>query len=301
MRKQVLIYITVFLGVFFLTDQIGGRIILRGIEKFYGLNQHAEMLIVGHSHIMLAVDKDGIEKETGLSVSKYTREGVNVFERFEMIKQYLNSPYSDSLKCILYGVDQYSFVKDGLSKQSYKQFYPFMDNRVMDEYIKCSAENTKDYLIHKYIRLSRYSDALINASIRGYRNDYSNYKIGDIDAEALKEKMNSGKLKSARKLVDDKELMSVFDETVRFVTERGIRLVLVNVPIIDFLKEYDADGSQRVISVFEAYAATNPLVEYWDFNGQYESDYSIFYDPIHLNVKGREIMSKEIARKIIYE
>lgn len=298
MYRKFIVYIVLFLISFCLIDQIGGRVILHGIEKFYGLNQSSDILIVGHSHIMLGVNKEELEKGTDLSVSKYTREGVNLFDRYVMIKQYLDSPYADSLKFILYGVDQFSFVKAGLSENSYKLFYPFMDEPVMDEYVK-TATDVRDYYTHKFVKLSRYSDALLNASIRGYRGDYSNYKSGTIDIDALKERIEGGDQQFARELEIDQELLEVFDMTIRLVCDKGIKLILVNVPTVDLLKQYDRVGVEKVIDIFRRQVESNPLVEYWDFNPEYDSDYSIFFDPIHLNPKGQALITKEIINELL--
>lgn len=298
-KKGYILYVVVFLLAFVLVDQIGGRIILYGIERFYGLNTHADVLVVGHSHIMLGVDKQKMETETGLSVAKYTREGVNLFDRYMMLKQYLDSPYSDSLKFVLYGVDQFSFVKDGLSENSYKLFYPFMDNQVIDQYVKDSSVDWRDYYTHKAIRLSRYSDALLNASIRGYRQDYSNYKIGTLDVDALEKRMKAGDQQYARKLTVDEELLKTFENTVELLTSRGIRLILVNTPVVDVLKEYDPEGVRQAIHEFDRIAESHHLVEYWDFNLEYDSDYSIFFDPIHLNPEGQKVITEEIVRRVL--
>ena len=62
-----------------------------GLNRYFGLDSHSEVLLIGHSHLMLAVDKVNFEAGIGHSVSKYCREGVNVSDRYEMIRQYLFS------------------------------------------------------------------------------------------------------------------------------------------------------------------------------------------------------------------
>jgi hypothetical protein len=111
-------YIILFVLFFILFNWAGGKILLIGIERFYGLKQHAGILLLGHSHLMLATDKNALEQGAGMKVSKYTIEGVDVHNRYIMAKQYIDSQYSDSLKIVLYGVDPYTFVKGGLSKNA---------------------------------------------------------------------------------------------------------------------------------------------------------------------------------------
>jgi hypothetical protein len=296
--KKNLLYILVFIVSFVLIDQSVGRIILYGINCFYGLNQHSDLLVVGHSHIMLSIDKDRLESGTGLKVSKYTREGVNLFDRQVMVEQYLRSAYGDSLKMVMYGVDQFSFVKSGLSENSYKLFYPFMEDQVMDTYIEKSTKNKREYYAHKLFHLTRYSDPLLNAAIRGYRNDFSNYKYGTLDVEQLKKNIADGNKQFAREMTIDPELLSAFEKTIKTITDRGIRVILVNTPTLDLLKDADRISYQKTIEIFQLYADNSDLIEYWDFNPEYESDYSIFYDPIHLNPRGQQLITDEIINRL---
>ena len=299
--KRTFTYILIFAISFFLIDQSVGRAVLYGINRFYGLAQYADVLIIGHSHIMLSIDKEELESETGMKVSKYTREGVNLFDRYVMVQHFLDSPYSDSLKYVMYGVDQYSFVKAGLSENSYKLFYPFMESSVMDEYIRQSAENARDYYTHKLFHLTRYSDALLNAAVRGCQNDYSNYKYGVIDIVSLKKNLEVGNQQFARSMSVDSELLDTFDKTVQLITERGLKLILINTPTLDLLKQQNPEAYQKVIAIFQSYADLNDNVEYWDFNPEYESDYSLFYDPIHLNPEGQKKITSELITKLIYK
>lgn len=123
MRKRLL-HILLFLLAFVCVDRLIGWGLNVGLNRYFGLTQHSEVLFVGHSHLMLAVDKEGFEQGTATEVSKYCREGVNVADRLEMVRQFLASPYSDSLKVVIYGVDQFMFTGEGLSMNSYKLFYP---------------------------------------------------------------------------------------------------------------------------------------------------------------------------------
>lgn len=94
-----------------------------------------------------------------------------------MIRQYLESDCSDSLRICLYGVDLFTFTGQGLSQNSYQLFYPFMDNPSISNYIKAHATPT-DYWLRKLVRTTRYNDdGIKNASIRGWMNDWSNRKM----------------------------------------------------------------------------------------------------------------------------
>ncbi|GHT75453.1 hypothetical protein AGMMS50262_10800 [Bacteroidia bacterium] len=297
MKKQIN-YIVFFIIFFLLLNFVGGKILLAGIDRFYGLKQYSELLLIGHSHLMLATDKKALEKETGKKISKYTREGVNVVDRYYMVEQYLNSKYSDSLKVVFYGVDQFTFTSSGLSDNSYKLFYPFMGDSIMDEFVKRNEKNEGDYYKHKWLPLTRYSDVLINASLRGWRNDFSNYKNGTIDMDSYRERIKNNEKQFNRDIEMNPDLMAIFEETIDRITQKNIQVVLVNTPLVDVLNNAGSENYREMIDFYKNYALTHELVDYWDFNPEYSSDYSIFHDPIHLNPKGQKIITSEIITRI---
>lgn len=292
MKKKIiftLLFILLFIGV----DRSIGNLLNEGLNRYFGLNQYSQLLLIGHSHLMLAIDKETLEKGTNYKVSKYCREGVNVADRYEMVKQYLSSSFADSLQLVFYGVDQFMFTGAGLSKNSYKLFYPYIDNNAINEYIKNST-STDDYLLHKLVCTTRYSDALLNSAIRGWRNDWSNYKEGQLDVEQLKEQISK---KQQRKISFEKELIELFEETLKLLTEHNIRVILVNTPIAKSLNEYEPDSYQQMIEYFKE-KTQHPLIEYWDFNTQYSDKQELFFDPIHLNPKGQTIITQKLIQRL---
>lgn len=276
--------------LFFTSDWVVTTILNRGLDNYFGLNQKSKILLIGHSHLMLATDKKMLEDSLGVGVSKYCREGVGVEVRDKMVKHFLSLPASDSLETVIYGVDQYMFNSEGLSANAFKQFYPFMDNAEIDAYVK-NETDSKDYYIHKLIRSSRYSDALLNSAFRGWSSNWSNYKTGSLDIEAIR----AGSVgKQLRDIKQDSNLKSIFESTLELITSRGIRVVLLNTPII---KEYnDAQPKERaeIMEYFKALADANPLIEYYDMNPEFETRYDMFYDPIHINNIGQPILTVKL-------
>ena len=112
MKGKLFIHIIVALLCFFAIDNFIAFVMMKGVNKYYGLTQRSEILLIGHSHLMLAVDKVRLEKELGTTVSKYCREGVNVTDKKMMVEHFLSNGFSDSLKYILYGVDLATFNVD---------------------------------------------------------------------------------------------------------------------------------------------------------------------------------------------
>ena len=285
----------IIIALFFVCDFAVERFMKHGVDEMYGLNQYADVLLIGHSHLMLATDKQQMENELGMKVSKYTREGVNVSDRKIMIQQFLDSGYGDSLKIVLYGVDLCTFTGDGLSANSYKLFYPFIDDAKIGNYI-LQQGGAKDYWLHKLVRTSRYSDdSFKNGAFRGWLHNWSNMKNGLVDIEAYKQRLQNG---DERHIQMNPELIAEFKETIEMLTERGIKVALVNTPTLDLLNNFEPDKYDMMVDWFQTYANAEPLVEYWDFNPEYSSHHELFYDRIHLNAEGQKVISPLITEKI---
>lgn len=293
--KKKIYRIILLIVAFFVADYACDRMLLHGVNAFYGLNQHSKILLVGHSHLMLATDKERIERELHTTISKYTREGVNVFDRKVMVSQFLNSDYSDSLRLCLYGVDLCSFTGKGLSQNSYKLFYPFMDDTYISDYIRKHSTYT-DYYLHKLIRTSRYNDdGIKGGAIRGWRHDWSNRKNGFVDIETYKKKLQNG---DERNIEMQPELIAEFTETVKMLTNRGIRVILVNTPTLDLLNEYEPEKFKKMEDWFTKFAADNEMVDYWDFNPEFSSRHELFHDRLHLNAAGQQVITTKLIEKL---
>lgn len=292
--KNILWLATAF-AIFLLIDNAVGYVMTKGIKHNYGLDQHSEILLIGHSHLMLATDKEQLEQETGMKVSKYCREGVNVSDKKAMIEHFFNSGYADSLRFVLYGVDLATFTGEGLSKNSYTLFYPFMDNESVDKYIKSHASSS-DYWLHKIIKSTRFNDdGVKNSAARGWLNNWSNLKSNTIDVGSYRKQLENG---DERHIKMNSELILQFEESIRMMTNRGIKVILVNTPTLDLLNDFEPDKYSAIINWYNDYVSKNPMVEFWDFNPDYASDHSIFSDRLHLNVKGQKIITKELVKRI---
>lgn len=290
MRRLIIIIFSV-IALFFLCDFAIYKFMRHGIDNYFGLNQKSQILLIGHSHLMLAVDKPRMEKELGVKISKYCREGVNVVDKKNMVCHFLNGDKADSLKYVLYGVDLATFTGDGLSRNSYKLFYPFMDEDAFEEYIYNNS-SFSDYLLHKFVRSSRFNDdAVKNSAFRGWMNNWSNFKTNNIDVESYRKLLLNGQ---ERHITMNDSLIADFEETINLITDKGINVILVNTPTIDLLNRYEPMKYRRIMQWYADFAEKHPLVEFVDFNPKYEADYKIFSDKIHLNRTGQKAITSEL-------
>ncbi len=293
--KRNLLRVLLFLVIIVLADLGVSAILLRGVERFYGLGSDTAILMIGHSHLMLAVDKVALEEETGLTVAKYTREGVNMADRKEMIEQYFNTAVAEP-EFVILSIDPWLFSGEGLSAYSWKLFLPFMENEVMDEYIESSAESRFDYLRYKFIRTSRYNAQLLNASARGWLHNWENLKYGVIDTLRYS---SPERLLAFRPITFSHELMDDFAETLRYLNERDTKVLLLNTPVWQPLIDANRSGYDRSLALIDSIAGANcPGAAVIDLAPRFSDRTELFFDPIHMNPEGQAVVTRAVAEII---
>ena len=285
-KKSFILYITLFIGLFIAADRGVSLFLEEGLNQYYGIGESSEIALVGHSHLMLGIDKVQLEKALKTGVSKYTREGVNVNDRLIMIKQLLKK--NPNLKTVIYGVDAWTFTGEGLSKNSYKLFYPFMDDISIDDYVSNNSERL-DYLSKKYIRSSRYNEQLVSGAMRGYLGKWDNLKYGTVDTLKL---VKTIKNDSYRKINNNSTNVELFKETIALLKQNDIKIILLYVPTIDKLEHIQQENFDKTIIIFEN--QTDDQVVFVNFQEPWSHYYNLFYDPIHLNPKGQQQITEEL-------
>ena len=291
MNKRLL-KIFLFFLLFIICDRGISFILTIGLNKYFGLNQHSKILLIGHSELMLATDHSRIENELNCFVSKYCKEGATIEDRLQMVKQYIESPYSDSLQVVVLGVDSYMFKGEGLSKNSYTTLYPYIDNPLIRRYIK-EHTSTPEFIKHYLIHSQRFSDALINSSIRGWLNNRSNYKFGILDTTVLNRQILSNQ---QRTIEFDKEQMLIFEQIVQYIASKKIHLILLRTPIIEQLNNCEPQKHNKLDAYFHSIADNSKYIEYWDINKDISSHHEYFFDSIHLNRDGQQIATQKIIQ-----
>lgn len=297
MKRKLKLALAAIISImaFFMADNIIYFAMMKGINNYYGLNSDSKILLIGHSHLMLATDKELMENKLNMKVSKYCREGVNVTDKKMMVEHFLNNGHADSLKYVLYGVDLATFTGEGLSKNSYKLFYPFIDNSFVDDYINRQSSKA-DYWLHKLIKTTRFNDdGLKNSALRGWIGNWDNFKNNTIDIDWYKKWRDDG---NERNITMNDSIISQFEQTIQLLTSHRIKVILVNTPTLDLLNNYEPEKYKRMMEWFTQFADNNTMVEYWDFNPKYAADHSIFSDRLHLNRKGQEVITEELINHL---
>ena len=250
-------FVRLLLAICFLlgADYAIDKALKHGLDQGMGLNEHSKVLIVGHSHLMMGLDKEMMEKALHCKVTKHTRSGVGVEERYLMTKMFLDSPYSDSLKVVVIGVDPFLFNSSGISENCYTLFYPWMDDSFVDDYIQKFTDDVT-YYAHKIFRTSRYSDDLMKQSVRGWKNDDRNYKT-TVFTDSLSE---ANREKWGRPILWNAESARCLENTIKLCTDRGIQVVLLQTPILRVLTDLQPDGYKGMLDYYQKLGMNNPLI-----------------------------------------
>lgn len=290
--KKLLKIIGLTFLVFFIADALIGTSLTVGLEKYYGLNTDAEIALVGHSHMMLGVNKTMLENELNIPVANYTRAGVNIGDRHIMIRQLLNQNLK--LKTVIYGVDGWSFTGEGLSVNSYALFYPFMGSKEVDQYVRSQA-SFSDYWMHKIVKTLSFDEALINSSLRGYLQNWSNLKSGEVDTVRLKKEIATGQF---RRINNSNENIKILKQSIEELKSKNINVILLYVPTIDFYNQAEPKKFKETLEIIENFEQEFSNVRVLNYLEPFSHDYSLFFDHIHLNPKGQDLVTKQLLKDL---
>ena len=288
-----IVKLSVFVILFLTFDRLAAKFLEEGLDRNFGLDEPAKILCLGNSRSALGIDKPLLEKELGFPVAKYARNGANIADRLAMMKQYVESQPS-SVKILVYDVDAHIFTGKGLSLNSYTLFYPFMDSSSIDAYVHEYA-SFYDYGIRHLLKLRRFDLETCNLSLRGWLRKYDNLKSGSVDMERLKKEFDNGQI---RHISFDEENILCFEQTLRFALEKGIYVVLLNIPTVDLYNQAEPEKYMHAIELLKGYASENDQVTFLDYTPFFCQQHELFYDPIHLNPKGQKVVTEKLVQDL---
>jgi len=287
--------IIVFCFFFFLFDYLFSVLILNGLNKYYGIGTESEILISGTSASIQGFDNNLVELKTHKEVSNYSRAGASIYERYLMLNHFFRNTKFNGV--VLYEISPMMFSNKKITDNSYKLFYPFMDDENINEYIASEA-NIIDYIIKRIIRTTRFEDEqLLVHSIRGYLNNQKNIKNLNIDINKFKNV--DGKIGTESIIIDKNkkdELLKSFD----LIRSNYGYVFLVNMPLTKLKTEqYITKDYNDYLLFFKNISDSLSYVELIDFNIDHFVNNDFFSDLVHLNTKGQKIFSAAISDSLI--
>ena len=289
---RIALFIVVLLGV----DFAIGTLLSRGLERYFGLDVGTEILLVGHSHTVLGVDKERLEALTGLRVAKYAREGANMADREVMIKHYLER-HPDSVRFVVFGVDAHSFTAAGLSQNSYQLFLPFMADPTVRDFL--AAQDTisgLEWWLRRVLHTARFNETTLALAVRGLQGNWRNYKWGQVDLTRLEKQIAQGDF---RRIAFNADELAHFEAVREFLRARGIALILVYYPTVDVFNRAEPERFAEAVARLAGFANPDQGVWLLDYNADYAARHELFFDPVHLNVAGQAVITERLAQDLI--
>jgi hypothetical protein len=292
--RSFILKATLLLILFFILDHVLGRVFVGGLDRYYGLNEPAAVLCVGHSHTVLGIDKVELERQLGVPVAKFAVEGANTADRAMMIRYYF-SRHPKSVRAVVYDVDAHTFTGTGLSSSSYQLLFPFIDDPEIRAYVKQNCASSAEYWLRRLFCLPRYNELTLSLAVRGYLHRWTSFKFGKVDVNRLAKEIHEGRF---LRIEFDQENCKEFDRTTAFVSSQGSSLFLAYLPTIDVFNAAEPEKFGVAMEIFKSYAATNSSITFLDYNKEFQSQHDLFRDPIHLNRDGQRKVTARLAEDL---
>jgi hypothetical protein len=292
--KLLLMKLIVLITLFFIIDNVISFLLLKGINKYYGIGSNSEILINGSSMTMAGFNKEEMEFILNKEISIYARNGCGVEERYEMLVHYFNKD-NGRTKTVLYETNPLLFSNKKTAANTYKLFFPFMDDPFVNDYIKSEA-SLSDYLVHKLIKTSRFDETLFINALKGYISSHENVKNIVVDINTI---LPLEKQKNTLHIEYDSIKVEIFKKSIQLIHNIGAEVILVNMPMTRQKGEtFKHTEYQQYLFFLEQFSNEHPNVSLINLNTDLFNDYHLFSDPLHLNASGQkkltEILSKEI-------
>lgn len=283
-----------FLMLLFALDRAMAFVFKEGLDRYFGLNETADVLCIGHSHTVLGIDKNLVEKNLDIKLAKYARAGAGLRDRKAMVEHYYQL-HPEGPAVVVYDVGVHLFVAKDLSRNSYKMFMPYFDSAVIAEHVRSSEPDWRDIMLGTVAKTYRYSGSLIALSARGWLQKWTNLKYGTVDIDRLKKELEAGDFDR----IDFSEKSKlVFSETIDFIREQGSSVVLVHIPTLDLINNAEPTKFKQANKFFIEYANQYEGVFYLDYTESFSHEHELFADPRHLNAKGQHIFTEVFSRDL---
>lgn len=287
-----LIRLFAFLLLFLIIDFATSKLMLGGLNKFYGFDKAPAILINGSSMSLSGFHKTEIEKQVNQKVAVYAKEGVGVEDRYAMLQQFFSDKHS-SIQTVIYEINPQLFSDKLTAANVYTIFYPFMDNNAIDEYIYKRATRF-EYYVHKYFRSARFDVLSINFVLKGYMNNYDNFKTNTINPEtAYFTKEECGK----KKVEFNKDKVAVFEKTIQLLQDNNTKIVLVMMPIY-YQKQatFDSISYNQLGDYYKKFTESKKNISFLDLNTNDIAHNALFFaDVLHLNRDGQKKVTEAVV------
>ncbi len=290
--KRFLILIVLFI----LFDFLISIVLINGLNNYFGFSENPEILINGSSMAMSGFNRKDIENYTGMKIASYNHEGVSIIDRYAMIRHFFQM-YPEGVKTVVYEVNPVLFSNIKTAENIYTIFYPYMDDKTIDKYIK-ERTSIKEYYINKIIRAKRFDSRLIRLIIMGYLGKSDNLKTNTLDTATLLPLITK---KGMIEIAFEKMNEELFEKTMDIISSNHANIILVMMPMYHIkLNTFRKEDYNKLCKYFKDYCSARKDIEFLDLNQDsliYNPNY--FSDPLHFNVYGQRQITHMICSHLI--
>jgi len=286
----------ILLLLFFLFDLLISLVLINGLNRYYGFDQKPSILINGSSMAISGFNRADIESITASHVAAYAQEGVSVSDRYEMINHFFHM-FPQGVKTVVYEVNPVIFSDTKSAENVYTHFFPYMDDKSINNYIKENAGN-QEYYIYKIIRTKRFESRVIRLIVQGYLGKYNSVKTNTLDTATMI--YMEGQRGEAEVTLEESEI-EVFEKTMELIRSHNTDVILIMMPMYYLkLQSFNSDGYRELCNYFKDFSSSHGGIRFIDLNLDsliYNPDY--FSDPLHFNVNGQRQITGIIGRILL--
>ena len=293
--KRLALNLVIFLLLYVAIDHLLAALLKQGIDRYYGFDRDAKILVVGHSRAVHGIDGAILEQMTKKPVAKYTIQGTTLADHSMMFRHYV-SEHPKSVQVAVYVVDDFLFSK-GLGSNQYRLFYPFMDNEIVDRYINSYSPSAEDYLAHKLVKLNRFSEGTVQNTARlGFLGRTEQSPRAKANLEEVKRKIASINLGEQKKIIPGN--IDRFLDIVQFLRSRNIKVLMIYMPFIDLVSDQNRETRLQTTEILREVASKDSGITLIETADALSRRHDLFIDATHPNRAGQELYTRIIAERI---
>lgn len=304
---NILLFFVLVLILFVGTDILVSKGLRKADTRLYAVwndiynsnNLENDLVLLGSSACMVEFNPDIIDSALGLSSYNLGIDGHSWFP-FQQLRYDTYLRYATKKpKCVIIVIDNATFEEDTNPYQR-EQIFPYF---WIDDSLVTSVQQCMEYtLMERYFPMWRYIGyqnviKLGITSWMGKKNQTRDViQKGYIGSDAPWNRASLDILDTIQIKADSK----VVDKFIRFIKEReaeGQVVVLVNrVEYYELQERYT--NRAEMVALYDSIAKETgtELIDYWDYPMKFNTKY--FYNSTHLNLKGSELLSKQLVHDL---
>lgn len=305
--KSFVYKLILFMACLFVTDRTLGWILGKiyfgqtkgqlAMTTYAVQKTHEDILILGSSRASRHYSPAILSAKTGLSVYNSGRDG-------EMV------PYSDALlhvslarykpRVVILDIDPWSINLDGKKYDRLSVLLPYTSNpevlkqlKQYDPWLPVKIASHV-YRYNSSLFISLYNILKTNSLETDDRGFLPFHNV--ISEEAYADYVQRTAAERENWQVEyDKRALGLLEDFLRTSSAKKIKTFVVISPAI-----FKGFFNPRYVKLIRDLVARYPEVKYLDFSEKerYNSDHSLFGDPMHLNNRGAEVFSRELSDSV---